>query len=93
MFRALQLKLFGRRKIPGTRIDANAENTAKPNHFYHAAYYSEEIICSDCGALFTHTAQEKQRFFEIEKGNIYQRFIRCQKCNEIKHPERYAHNK
>jgi len=89
MFDTLKLKIFGRRKIPGTRIDADAEKTAKPSHFYLNSYYSEEIVCRDCGTLFIHTAKDKRSFFEEEKGNIYRRFVRCRACDEIKHPERY----
>jgi hypothetical protein len=94
MLNRLILKLLGRRTIWGTSIDANPENTAKPDYFYHMSYSTEEIVCIDCGNIFTHTAQEKRDFFEKEKGNIYKQFIRCRTCDEIKNPDRYiTHNK
>jgi hypothetical protein len=94
MFRTIKLKLFRRSRIRGTRIEARPDKTEKPNHFYRSGYYSEEIICCDCGELFIHTAKEKQVFFEQEKGNIYKQFVRCRSCDEIKYPERYStHNK
>ena len=94
MLRALKLKVFGRAKVSGTRIAANAANTEKPENFYRSSYYSEEIICRECDTLFTHMAKEKRAFFEQEKGNIYKQFVRCRSCDEIKYPERYStHNK
>lgn len=85
MFRGIKLKFLGRNKLLGTKIYAEPDATAKPEKFYHSAYYSEEVICRDCGKLFIHTAKEKRDFFEIEKGNIYKQFIRCSSCNQFKY--------
>jgi len=79
--------------MPGTRIEANEalqQNADKPTHFHIDSYYTEEIICCDCRELFIHTAQEKKEFYENQKGNIYKKFVRCRKCDELKHPERYS---
>ena len=93
MLRNVKLKLFRKYRMPGTRIKADPSLTANPDKFYNSSYYTEEIICQDCGALFMSTAKEKQIYYETNKGNIYRRFRRCRKCDEIKNPHRYlAHN-
>ena len=94
MIRAIKLKIFGRYKIRGTKVIANPQNTDKPDSFYLSCYHSEEIVCRDCEVVFIHSASEKQDYFEVQKGNIYKQFVRCEKCDAIKYPERYkTHNK
>ena len=88
MLRNFKLKLFGRSRLKGSKIIAFPKETANPEKFYLSSYFSEEIICEDCGTLFTHTAKEKQNYFEVEKGNIYKRFIRCLSCHEIKYAKK-----
>lgn len=84
MLNKLKLKVFGRRRIPGTGIESCPESTAKPDRFYINCYYSEEVLCRDCGKMFVHTASEKQSYFEVEKGNIYKQFVRCRECDECR---------
>jgi len=80
LFRRFKLKYFGRSKISGSRIESSPEHTAEPKKFSINSYYTEEIICRDCGNLFVHTAEEKRKYFEELKGNIYSRFIYCKDC-------------
>ena len=89
MIRAIKLKVFGRSKIRETRIEANSDETAEPEKFYLSDHYSEKIVCQDCGVIFIHTAEEKHKYFEVQKGNIYKRFVRCNPCDALKYPHRH----
>jgi uncharacterized protein with PIN domain len=86
MFRALKLKLFGRRNIPGTflRADMVKQPVIGNSTFSHAfvdSYWSEEIVCRDCREVFVQTAEEKKKYYEVEGHQFYTKFNRCKKCH------------
>jgi len=40
----------------------------------------EEYTCRDCGKMVRWTANEKFQYYEVEKGNMYARRVRCDPC-------------
>jgi len=85
MLNGLKLKLFGRRRIPGTAISANINKQSNCNNgsrFHRNTYYSEEIICKDCGIKFIFTAEKMKEYYE-NGGNVYAKINRCEKCYRL----------
>ena len=85
MFRALRLKIFGRRNISGTFLLADmAEQAVHGNSTFAYAfvdnYWSEEIVCKGCKKIFVHTAEEKKYYYEEDGHQFYKRFEFCNEC-------------
>jgi Probable zinc-ribbon domain len=60
-----------------------ADTTIPANAYYSLPvpfYTREEYYCRDCGKKVVWTALEKYQYYEIEKGNMYTKRVRCDLC-------------
>ena len=64
----------------------NEENLAPYNSYGMPAfvergfYRDEEFECIDCGALEIWTATQQKWWYEVAKGNVESRAVRCRPC-------------
>lgn len=63
--------------IPGDTVIPAGSYYSPPMPFYA----QEEYCCRDCGKKVTWTALEKYQYYEVEKGNMYARRVRCDSCH------------
>lgn len=74
------------RIVDGYIIPANslAANPSKQNHkgSFSVKFYYRDItyICQGCGNKEVWTAKQQQRYFEIQKGNIFNKPKWCSEC-------------
>ena len=45
-------------------------------------YCDHEFTCRDCGTVETWTAKQQQWWYEVAKGEINSRAVRCHECRE-----------
>lgn len=74
------------RLVNGIEIPKNslAANPCKQNSFgYSVKYFYQDIhyTCAGCGKPETWTARQQQRYFETQKGNIYNQPKWCYECH------------
>ncbi len=69
-------------EIPERALAANPD-TQNHQGGYSAKFYYQDIhyTCVGCGNAEVWTAQQQKRYFEIQKGNIYNRPKWCYKCH------------
>jgi hypothetical protein len=61
-----------------------AQTTVPANSYYSLPmplYTREDYSCRDCGKKVVWTPEEKFRYYEVEKGNMYARRVRCDSCH------------
>lgn len=65
------------------RIPADLAQQA-PNNSYDPLLYYEDyrFHCVDCGTEQVWTAEQQKWWYEVAKGPIYSRAIRCRSCRE-----------
>ena len=67
--------------VDATPADLNEQvpkNTCVPPRFYR----DYEYLCTDCGSPQIWTAAEQKWWYEVAKGSIYSRAVRCKACRE-----------
>ena len=75
------------RLVKGIEIPQNAlaANPDAQNHQggYSAKFYYQDIhyTCAGCGRPGVWTAQQQKKYFEVQKGNIYNEPKWCYKCH------------
>ena len=67
--------------FPPGAIPANLKEQAPNNSYGPPLYYADQPFdCVDCGRHEVWTASQQQWYFEVAKGSIYGRAIRCRAC-------------
>jgi hypothetical protein len=74
------------RLVKGVEIPKNAlaANPEAQNHSgYSAKFYYRDMhyTCAGCGRPGVWTAQQQKKYFEVQKGNIYNEPKWCHKCH------------
>lgn len=78
-------------RTPRERIAADLSLQAPNNSYSPRLYYDDEpFVCVDCGTEEVWTAKQQQWWYEVAKGPIYSRAIRCLACRREKRAEREA---
>ena len=71
--------------LPEGAIPADTKVPARSWYSLPTPYYAEEIYrCRDCGKETVWTALEQYRYYEVEKGNMYAKRVRCDACYKKK---------
>jgi hypothetical protein len=84
------------RLVKGVEVpkSALAANPDAQNHHggYSAKFYYQDIhyTCVGCGTHEVWTAQQQKRYFEAQKGNIYNEPKWCYKCRSKRMQEKEA---
>jgi DNA-directed RNA polymerase subunit RPC12/RpoP len=69
--------------VPEEAIPADTAVPAKSWYSLPMPFYSDEVYrCRDCGREVVWTALEKYDYYEVRKGNMYARRVRCDECHE-----------
>lgn len=69
-------------EIPDGAIPAMTKIPANSYYSLPMPFYAEEEYrCRDCGKKVVWPALEKFRYYELEKGNMYARRVRCDSCH------------
>ena len=78
------------RIIPEGAIPADLAQQSKNNSYSPPIYYVDQPFdCVDCRKSEVWTASQQKWYYEVAKGSIYGRAIRCRACRK-KHRERVA---
>ncbi len=81
-------------KLPDGAIEANHAELAHNNTYGQLPefYVDTPFICVDCGSREVWTAKQQKWWYEIAKGNINSKAIRCRPCRkklrEVKNEQR-----
>jgi hypothetical protein len=78
-----QLKMeLARAEKAKSRIEADLTQQAASNSTTGGPLYYEdrEITCKDCGRKEIWTARQQQWWYEVAKGAVYSRAVRCRAC-------------
>lgn len=69
-------------RLPAGRIEADLTKRAPHNTYGGAPLFYEDMLftCTDCGKEEVWTAKQQQWWYEIAKGPIYSRAVRCRAC-------------
>src|SRR5262245_57039012 len=68
--------------VPHGAIPADTAIPAKTYYSLPVPFYAEEVYCCrDCGKKVVWTAFEKYQYYEVEKGNMYAKRVRCDSCH------------
>ena len=71
--------------LPDGAIPVDTEILANSYGSPPMPFYANEVFrCRDCGKEVVWTALEKYQYYEIDKGNIYARRVRCDSCHDKK---------
>ena len=67
----------------GTLIIADLSQQ-RPNGSYNppTVYRDFDFTCRDCGTVETWTAKQQQWWYEVAKGEVQSRAVRCHECRE-----------
>ena len=69
--------------VPPGAIPANPDEQAKPQSLSVKYFYTDiDYTCRSCGKLSTWTALQQKRYFEIQKGNCYNKPTWCTPCQK-----------
>src|SRR5262245_34185151 len=67
--------------IPEGAVVADLSQQATNNSYGPPTYYVDQPFqCVDCGKEEVWTASQQKWYFEVAKGSIYGRAIRCRAC-------------
>ncbi len=78
---AEQGRIVSGRVIPEGAIPADQTKQAANNSYSPPLYYADqEFNCVDCGSPETWTASQQKWYYEVAKGSIYGRAVRCRAC-------------
>jgi hypothetical protein len=79
--------------LPEGAIAADLDKQAANNSYSPKWYYVDEpFTCVDCGKEEIWTAQRQKWFYEVAKGSIYARAVRCRDCRR-EHREFLEHRR
>lgn len=67
--RGANLPVDSSQQVPGNSLSAP-----------HTFYVDVEFICRDCGANEVWTAAQQKWYYEVAKGSVYGRAVRCREC-------------
>ena len=80
--------------MPEGAIVANLDEQEENNSYGVKAYYVDEpFTCRDCGKEEVWTAKQQQWWFEVAKGNINSKAVRCRACRKRVREEKAAQKK
>lgn len=88
-------------RIPRDAIGADMTKHAPHNSYSPKFWYrDQEFQCADCGRTHVWTAKEQRWWYEVAKGPIYTRAVRCRECQKafkertgkLSHAEQRAKN-
>jgi hypothetical protein len=69
--------------IPRKSIPADPSQQAPNNSYTPPLFYEDiEFTCRDCETEEVWTAEQQQWYYEVAKGSIYGRALRCGPCRE-----------
>jgi len=69
--------------LPEGAIAADLSQQAPNNSYSGLLYYVDQpFTCVDCRAEEVWTATQQKWYYEVAKGSIYGRAIRCRKCRQ-----------
>jgi hypothetical protein len=75
-------------ELPDGAIAADLTKHAKNGSYSPPLYYVDQPFkCVDCGKAEVWTATQQKWYYEVAKGSIYGRAVRCRPCRK-KHRER-----
>ena len=73
----------GSEKYKSTRIAADTSKHAPNNSYSPKTHYEDTpFVCVGCGKEEVWTAKQQKMWYEIAKGPIYSRAIRCRACRK-----------
>jgi len=73
-----QLEAESRNRIPANQAEQVPNNSYDPPRYYEDLPFK----CQECGADEVWTAEQQQWWYEVAKGPIYSRAVRCRACRE-----------
>lgn len=66
---------------PPRRIEADLSQQAPSNTYSPRTYYEDaEFRCRDCGKLEVWTAEQQRWWYEVAKGPVQSKAVRCGPC-------------
>ena len=85
--RIKKLKAVGRLAngivIPEGAVAADLTQQAPNNSYSPPLYYVDQpFICVDCAKEQVWTARQQKWYYEVAKGSIYGRAVRCRACRQ-----------
>jgi hypothetical protein len=70
-------------RVPDGAIPADPTRQTTPDSNSVKCYYTDtEFICRGCGETLTWTAKQQRRYFEVQKGNPYNKATWCTPCHK-----------
>jgi len=67
-----------------TRIPADVTKQLPNNSYSPPLYYEDTpFVCVDCGKEEIWTATQQKWWYEVAKGTIYSRAVRCRACRKL----------
>jgi len=74
------------------RIAADRSQQAPNNSYFPPLFYEDsEFTCVDCGAVEVWTAEQQKWWYDVAKGPIYSRAIRCRACRVARRADQQNH--
>jgi Probable zinc-ribbon domain len=74
----------GSDKYKETRIPADTSQQAPNNSYSPPLFYEDTpFTCVDCGKEEIWTATQQKWWYEVAKGEIYSRAVRCRECRRV----------
>jgi hypothetical protein len=68
-----------------SRIPADASKHAPNNSYSPPLFYEDKpFVCADCGKEEIWTALQQKWWYEVAKGTIYSRAVRCRACRKAR---------
>jgi hypothetical protein len=80
--RSEEYRIESRNRIPAGAVPADISQQV-PNNSYSAPpshYVDQEFVCVDCGRKEIWTALQQKWYYEVAKGSLYARAVRCREC-------------
>src|SRR4051812_35983077 len=75
----------GSDKYRASRILADLSQQAPNNSYSPPEFYEDRpFICVDCGKEEVWTAAQQKWWYEVAKGPIYSRAVRCRACRQAR---------
>jgi hypothetical protein len=84
----VHVRLIPARTIPKGAIPADLSRQAKNNSYDPPHFYVDQPFrCVDCGKQEVWTAGQQKWYYEVAKGSIYGRAVRCRPCRQKRRRE------
>ena len=79
----------GSDKYRHTRLSADRSQQAANNSYSPLLFYEDKLFtCVDCGKEEVWTATQQKWWYEVAKGTIYSRAVRCRSCRKSLHAKK-----